>query len=271
MGGESTEPQFHGVEAGEYWHGLLTGEGKGLGRASRLFRRVPRSPRCKLCQAPFNGPLAPLFRLVGFRRWKLNEQLCRFCVAGIEKVKGGTEVDVSMIFADVRGSTSLAETMSPSQFSSSLDRFFGLAFEAVDSENGVVDHIVGDGVMAFWVPGFVGDGHPQAAVAAGRKLAAALAEESELDASFPVGIGVHTGQAYAGVVGETGSLNFTILGDVPNTTARLGSAAMGGELVMSDDIVRVAGIETDRLERRFLDLKGKTKPVAAWIETAAPE
>jgi len=126
-------------------------------------------------------------------------------------------------------------------------------------------------VMAFWVPGFVGDGHPQAAVAAGRKLAAALAEESELDASFPVGIGVHTGQAYAGVVGETGSLNFTILGDVPNTTARLGSAAMGGELVMSDDIVRVAGIETDRLERRFLDLKGKTKPVAAWIETAAPE
>jgi adenylate cyclase len=190
-------------------------------------------------------------------------------VAGIEKVKGGTELDVSMLFADVRGSTSLAETMSPSEFSSSLDSFFRLAFDAIDSEDGVVDHIVGDGVMAFWVPGFVGERHTQTAVAAGRKLLAALGQQGELGARFPVGIGVHTGQAYAGVVGETGSLNFTILGDVPNTTARLGSAAKGGELVMSDDIVRLAGIEIDGLERRFLTLKGKTEPVAAWIETVA--
>jgi class 3 adenylate cyclase len=269
--GESTKPQFHGVEAGEYWHGLLTGEGRGLGRASRVFRRVPRSPRCKLCQAPFEGPFAPLFRLIGFRRWKLSEQLCRFCVAGIEKVKGGTEVDVSMMFADVRGSTSLAETMSPSEFSASLDKFYHLAFEAVDSQDGVVDHIVGDGVMAFWVPGFVGERHPKAAVAAGRRLAAALAQDDDLGARFPVGIGVHTGQAYAGVVGETGSLNFTILGDVPNTTARLGSAAMGGELVMSEDVVRVAAVGTDLLEKRFLELKGKTQPVAAWIESTAAE
>jgi adenylate cyclase len=270
MSGKPTKPHFHGVEAGEYWHGLLTGDGKGLGTASRIFRRVPRSPRCKLCQAPFDGPLAPLFRLVGFRRWKLNEQLCRYCVAGIEKVKGGTEVDVSMLFADVRGSTRLAETMSPSEFSSAMDKFFGLAFEAVDSEDGVVDHIVGDGVMAFWVPGFVGERHPRAAVTAGRKLAAALSQEGELGASFPVGIGVHTGQAFAGVVGETGSLDFTILGDIPNTTARLGSAAMGGELVLSDDVARAAGIETDQLERRLLTLKGKTEPVSAWIETEAP-
>ena len=131
--------------------------------------------------------------------------MCRYCVGGIEKVKGGTEVDVSLLFADVRGSTTLAETMSPSAFSASLDSFFALAFDAVDSEDGVIDHIVGDGVMAMWFPGFVGDSHPSAAVAAGRKLTHSLAVAPDLGASFPVGVGVHTGVAYAGVVGETGS------------------------------------------------------------------
>jgi adenylate cyclase len=192
--------------------------------------------------------------------------MCRFCVGGIEKVKGGTEVDVSLLFADVRGSTSLAEQMSPSEFSQSLDKFFALAFEAVDSEDGVIDHIVGDGVMALWVPGFVGEGHPAAAVRAGRKLATALKNEADLGISFPAGVGVHTGQAYAGVVGEAGSYDFTVLGDVPNTVARLGSAAQGGELAMSIDIASAAGINTDPLERRLLSLKGKAEPFPAWIE-----
>ena len=269
MAEEGQRRTFHGEEAGRYWNGLLTGEGKGLGPASRIFRRVPTSPRCKLCQAPFEGPYAPLFRLAGFRRWELNQQMCRYCVAGIEKVKGGTEVDVSLLFADVRGSTTLAEQMPPAVFSAALDSFFSLAFDAVDSEDGVIDHIVGDGVMAMWFPGFVGENHPAAAVAAGRKLAYSLGSTADLGESFPVGVGVHTGVAYAGVVGEAGSHNFTVLGDVPNTTARLGSAAKGGELALSEDIAEAAGVDTSDLERRLLDLKGKAAPYPAWIERAA--
>ena len=263
---ESKQPKYHGVEAGQYWQGLLTGDGKGLGPANRLFRRIPTSPRCKLCQAPFAGPYAPLFRLAGFRRWELNQQMCRYCVGGIEKVKGGTEVDVSLLFADVRGSTTLAETMSPSAFSASLDRFFALAFKAVDGEDGVIDHIVGDGVMAMWFPGFVGDIHPSAAVAAGRRLVHSLATSPDLGASFPIGVGIHTGVAYAGVVGEPGSHDFTVLGDVPNTTARLGTAAQGGELAMSDEIVEAAHIDTSTMDHKLFDLKGKSAPFRAWIE-----
>jgi adenylate cyclase len=160
----------------------------------------------------------------------------------------------------------LAEQMSPTAFSASLARFFSAVFEAIDSEDGVVDHLVGDGVMALWVPGFVGVDHPKRALAAGRKLAYSLALDADLGGSFPVGVGVHTGNGYAGVVGESGSLDFTVLGDVPNTTARLGSAASGGELAMSDDIVEAAGVDTAGLERRYLDLKGKADPFPAWIE-----
>ena len=268
LGGVGHEPsvhRYHGVEADAYWRELLTGEDT-LGSLSRLFRSLPRAPRCKLCHTPFEGPFAPFLRMVGYRRWALNQQLCKFCLAGIAKQKGGAEVPVSLLFTDVRGSTTLAEKMSPTDFSDSMNRFFRIVFGAVDSESGVIDHIVGDGVMAMWIPGFVGASHPARAIAAGRKLASALVNAPDLGESFSAGVGVHTGVAYVGVVGEPGSLDFTVLGDTANTAARLGSAAGGGELVMSSEIAFAAGIDTDGLERRTLDLKGKADPFSAWIE-----
>ena len=258
----------HGVDDGDYWRALLSGEDRGLDMLSRVFRSIPSPPRCKLCHAPFKGPVAPLFKLLGFRRWALNQQLCRFCVKDLDKHKGGAEIPVSLLFADVRGSTTLAEQMTPSDFTASLDRFFTTVSQAVDSESGVIDHIVGDGVMAMWIPGFVGQSHPERAVAAGRSLARNLAAPG-LGKSFPAGVGVHTGTAYVGVVGEPGSRDFTVLGDTPNTTARLGSAASGGELAMSDAIVKAAQIDTLEMERRDLDLKGKTELFPAWIETVS--
>ena len=174
---------------------------------------------------------------------------------------------VALLFADVRGSTTLAEQMTPSDYTASLERFFSTVFQAVDSESGVIDHIVGNGVMAMWIPGFVGQSHPERAHAAGRNLARDLAAAPDFGDSFPAGVGVHTGVAYVGVVGQPGSHDFTVLGDAPNTTARLGSAASGGELAMSDDIVSAAHIDTTNLERRLLDLKGKAEEFPAWIET----
>lgn len=267
---ESSVRRYHDDEADAYWRALLTGEDRSLHFLKRLFRSLPRAPRCKLCQAPFRGPYAPFLKLIGFsHRWALNQQMCKSCIRSIAKHRGGAEVPVSLLFSDVRGSTALAEQMSPAAFSESIDRFLHSVHDAVDSESGVVDHIVGDGVMAMWVPGFVGESHPARAVAAGRTLASALAVTPDLGETFPAGVGVHTGVAWVGVVGEQGSLDFTVLGDIANTTARLGSAAAGGELAMSDEIVSAADIATDDLERRTLDLKGKADPVPAWIEKVA--
>ena len=269
MEDEPSVRRYHDVEADAYWRGVLTGEDRGLSSVNRVFRSLPRAPRCKLCHAPFRGPYAPFLKAVGFRRWALNQQLCKFCVGGLAKQKGGAEVPVSLLFSDVRGSTALAELMSPAAFAESMDRFFHTVYNAVDSEFGVIDHIVGDGVMAMWLPGFVGSSHPARAIAAGRKLVSALANAPDLGESFPAGVGVHTGVAYVGVVGEPGSLDFTVLGDTANTAARLGAAAGGGELAMSDAIASAAAIDTDDLERTTLDLKGKADPFPAWIEKVA--
>jgi len=103
-------------EADEYWLRLLTGEDAIAGGARRLFRKMPSPPRCKLCYAPFAGPYAPILKMVGFRRWSLNQQLCRRCMRDLDQHQGGAEVPVSLLYTDVQGSTALAEQLTPVEF-----------------------------------------------------------------------------------------------------------------------------------------------------------
>src|SRR3972149_1055445 len=95
-------------ELTEFWHDVLSGENPGL-QSARRFARMPSPPRCKLCSAPFAGPFRPVLHLLGFNRWALNEQLCRNCMQTMEQHGGGAEIGVSVLYADIRGSTALAD------------------------------------------------------------------------------------------------------------------------------------------------------------------
>lgn len=235
--------------------------------AFRYFRRLPAARRCKACQSPFAGPYAPLLRLLRFRPWQLNQQLCKHCFHEIDDQGGGAEVPVSLLFADVRGSTGLAERMPARDFRTLLDRFYKVVYQAVDENRGVIDHLAGDGVMALWTPRFGGDDHPIHALAAGRRLVGDLRSDRVLRGRIQAGVGIHTGTAWVGVVGESGAHDFTVLGDAPDTVARLGSSAVGGELLMSDEMAQATHAETSPMEKRILELKGKREPFAAWSES----
>lgn len=248
----------------EYWKRMLSGDF--MPGLSKYFRRLPTTPRCKACQAPFAGPYSPLLRLLRFRPWQLNRQLCENCFHAIDEQRGGAEVAVSLLFADVRGSTALAEKMPARDFRTVLDRFYKVVFKAVDENFGVIDHLAGDGVMAMWTPRFGGEEHPAHAVAAGRQLVSDLNSDRVLRRRIPAGVGVHSGTAWVGVVGESGAHDFTVLGDVPNTVARLGSSAASGELLLSEAIAELASTDTSKMERRVLELKGKAQPFQAWVE-----
>lgn len=273
MAGESEEGTAPDGGFDQHWRDLLNADRSALPTITRaisgLYRRLPGSPRCKSCRAPFSGPASPVLRLLGVKPWPLNERLCAPCYKGLGQKLGGAEVPVSLLYADVRGSTALAEQTTPTELRSLLNRFFKKVLAAVESEDGVIDHIVGDGVMAMWVPVWSGHDHPRRAVAAGRKVVADLAIDQTLRASLPAGVGVHTGTAWVGVVGETGKHDFTVVGDTPNTVARLGSAAGGGQLVMSGAIVEAARVDTSSLDRKVLELKGKSEPFEIWIEEAS--
>jgi adenylate cyclase len=251
----------------KYWAQLLGGHDPQLDFVQRAFSKLPSPPRCKLCMAPFTGPFAPLLRLVGFRRWALNQQLCRFCIRDLEKHRGGAEVAVSLLYVDIRGSTELAEQMSPAEFTRGLQRYLALVGAAVDAESGVIDHMAGDGVMAMWIPGFVGSEHPMRAMRAAFRVARDIAAAVKAGEGFPAGVGAHTGHAYVGVVGEPGARDFTVVGDTANTTARLSAGAAPGEVVLSQALIEATRTETAALQRRNLQLKGKAEPFDAWIWT----
>ena len=248
----------------ETWRAMLTGEAAGIQRLQRIFKRIPSDPRCKLCYAPFGKPGNLLIRLLGGKPSPLNRRLCTLCIKSAHKHPGGAEVEISALFADVRGSTGLAERSAPGEFGQLLARFYGTAARVVDRWDGIVDKFVGDEAIALFIPGFAGQDHAARAVAAAQDLLEATGHADAMP-WLPVGIGVHSGVSYVGFVGEDDALDFTAVGDTVNTAARLSKAAGAGEVLVSDETATAGALDTEGLEHRVLELRGREQTVGAWV------
>ena len=194
-------------------------------------------------------------RLIGKRPSDANPNVCNSCQKVLLKHRGGAEVESSLLFADIRGSTAMGERMSPGEFHELLGRFYTTASETVFAHNGIVDKFVGDELVAVFSPVY-GDRHAQRAVDAATALLRATGHADPGGPWVPLGAGVHTGRAWFGVIGEGSHVEITIVGDVVNTTARLASQATTGEIIVSTDAAAAAGLDP-ALERRSLALKGK--------------
>jgi adenylate cyclase len=251
----------------EMWRQMLLGDYPRLHSMRRMWGALPSAPRCKLCNAPFRGPGGVLMRAIGYGPSKLNRRLCKWCLRAVDKHPGGAEVEISVLFADVRGSTGLAERMPPGEFSKLLARFYGAAAKVIDGRDGILDKFVGDAAVALFIPGFAGSKHAAAAIGAARDLI----EQTGNDGSspwIPVGVGVHTGMSFVGSVGEGDARDFTALGDTVNAASRLSGLASAGEILISADSATAAGLDTSGLEHRSLELRGRDECLDAWVSGA---
>jgi adenylate cyclase len=242
------------------WRHKLDGSDQGVRPFRRFLRSLPAAPRCKLCLRPFAGPGGAVMRMINLGPWDKNPRYCRGCYQDIDANHGGAEVELSMLFADVRGSTGLGERMSARDFSDLLNRFYEVGAQVLIEREAIVDKFVGDEVVGLFVPGMSGDDHASKAIEASTALLRATGHGSAAGEWIPVGIGVHTGVAFVGSVGDKGVSDFTALGDAVNTAARLASAASAGEVLVSSAAADAAGI-AERSERRRLDLRGRTERV----------
>ncbi|HET7685164.1 MAG TPA: adenylate/guanylate cyclase domain-containing protein [Candidatus Limnocylindria bacterium] len=240
-------------------------------RLRRFWRTIPSAPRCKMCNSPFGPPGGPLMRLIGKGRWQGNSQYCAGCFKYLYRNRDGAEIDCTLLFADIRGSTQLAESMTASQFRRLLDRFYNTAARVLIEHEAIVDKFVGDEVIGIFVPALAGGDHARRGV--DTALALLRATGSDTDAPWvPIGIGVNTGIAFVGVVGGADHVEFTALGDNVNVTARLASAARRGEVLVTDRTVQGAGLALDGVERRRLDLRGRSEATeVAVLRLAAAE
>jgi adenylate cyclase len=241
----------------EFWREFLTrGDPVELAKR-RLYKHLPRDPRCKMCAAPFEGFGASVMRLVGKRRSQMNPQMCTTCFDFLRQHHGGAEIEATLLFADVRGSTALAETMTPTRFREVMGRFYTTATEVVFAGDGFVDKFVGDEIVAMFMPLLAGDEHAARGVETAMALLRATGHEDPAGPWVPVGAGVHTGTTWVGAVGDAQHTEVTVLGDSVNTTARLAAAAGAGEILVTAAAAAAAGIDDTGLERTRLELKGK--------------
>ena len=239
----------------------------------RSFRALGRPPRCKLCLAPFG-------QTEGFGTPQLpgpssrNPRYCSLCDVFIRENPGGAKVKLSMVFTDVRDSTRLAEELELEEYVRRMNRFYADTTAVFVETDGFMMDVVGDEVFALYPAGFSGmTENDDAGVGeselvqrrqrvAARKAADAarrlVAKGRGGDGAFSFGIAVNTAEVFIGTVrgAEEGISDVRVWGPEVIKTARLSSAAAGGEALFSEAACVDAGLDSEMPDRRELRLKG---------------
>lgn len=239
------------------WREVLTHGHKGR------WAFLPSNPRCAICFQPFRGLGGTALRVfTGYGPSRKNPNMCNLCDEGMPQ--GGAEVDVAVLFVDVRGSTALGERLGPTAFADLLNRFYGVATRVLIDNGATIDKMVGDEVMAFYIPSS-GPRYRRDAVQAAEGLVRAVGYGGSSEPWLPVGVGVHAGLAFAGKIGTEGVHDFTVLGDTVNTAARLQAEAAGGEIILSEVIYQDVTDRYPDLEQRTLTLRGREEPISVRV------
>jgi adenylate cyclase len=240
------------------WQALLVDGYEPLRKAQRVFRWLPHDPRCKLCQNPFGGVGGRLVRLIGRKPSRKNPNLCQYCFDHLPS--GGMEVDIGVVFADVRGSTAIGEQSTATAFAERLNRFYATATDVLIHHDGIVDKLIGDEVMALFVQGFAGPDYRAKAARAALELAAVVDD-------LPLGVAANAGTAFVGNVGSGTVMDFTALGDAVNVGSRLQAFAAPGEVVLSAELYALVADDHPGARAERVDVRGRDVPVDVAVLT----
>src|SRR5262245_38606253 len=241
------------------WRAYMEGTHANIHRMHRTLGKVPSDPRCRFCAIPFAGTGGWVARRLSQknRPWEKNPNLCQRCVTGIGKGEVvGAEVEMSFLFADVRKSSELARRLGTRGFTQVMQRFYESATTTLFAHDALLDKIVGDEVVGFFIPFMAGTEHAAKAVETAKALFAAVGYGSEAGPWLRLGAGVHTGPSFIGFVSRGLDSEFTALGDTINVAAHLAAQAKAGEILITEAVGAALADDGVALERRHLSLKG---------------
>ncbi len=236
---------------------------------------VTPSRICKGCwqqlriPVPLRGPASIPFRIFGIRPSRMNPNTCTVCELMFTRIMKSRmiAVDVSVLFADLKGYTSLSQTLPPDAVSSLLDAFYDECAAAIWEHDGLLNKTIGDAVMAIFNFPIVQENHAEQAVRAAREIQrrckacweSLLADHARFGAS-DLGVGIASGSVRFGEFGRS-HRDLTAIGTVVNTAARAQSAAEAGEILVSQTVYDRAGRDLVGGEGREYHLKGFDAPV----------
>ncbi len=172
---------------------------------------------------------------------------------------------MGVLFADIRGFTAWSEKHSPAEVAERLTGFYGQANEVLTRDDALVE-FVGDQVMALYLYDFpsLGERTSEVMVSAAERLFREI-QGHESEEALPIGVGIHMGVASVGNVGKGEVKDFTAIGDVVNTAARLQSCALAGQIVVSDEVYAKARSSCPQAEPASFSVKGKSEPLRAHV------
>jgi len=197
----------------------------------------------------------------------LSPDLAELVVSGELMVeKGGENRVATVLFADIRGFTSMSENMVAADVLQMLNEYFEVMVEIAFHHEGTVDKFVGDEIMVLWGAPVIHEDDPARAVSAALAMQQALVEfnrtrESEGLPPIQIGIGINTGDLVAGYIGSTRTMSYSVIGDTVNTAARLCSAAKAGQVIVSENTYKQVKDDFDFAAIDEITAKGKSKPL----------
>jgi adenylate cyclase len=205
----------------------------------------------------------------------LSPDLAEMVVSGELSVEKGGEARIAtVLFADIRGFTSMSENMVAADVLQMLNEYFEVMVEIAFKHEGTVDKFVGDEIMVLWGAPVIHADDPARAVRAALDMQAALVEfnrtrESEGLPPIQIGIGINTGELVAGYIGSTRTMSYSVIGDSVNTAARLCSAAKAGQVILAETTYEHVRDDFELVALEPIKAKGKSKPLPIYNATGA--
>ena len=190
--------------------------------------------------------------------------------------QGGTKRPVTMLFADIRGFTSMSERTPPESMVKTLNEYFEMMVDVLFAHGGTLDKYVGDEVIGlFGAPVAIPDA-PLRAVRCGLEMQRALEEFNRTrhangQEPIHVGIGINTGPVIAGAIGSSRTLQYTVIGDPVNIASRLCSVARAGEVVISEYTRALVADDIIVEPREAVKVKGKSQALEIFCATGVPD
>ncbi|MCA2977190.1 MAG: GAF domain-containing protein, partial [Myxococcaceae bacterium] len=176
----------------------------------------------------------------------------------------GVAAEVTVLFADLRGFTTLSASMPPEEVVRFLNQFFQEAVDAVEKHHGIVDKFIGDCVMALWGAPVPREGDARSACRAAVDLVERASRVRVAGRPLEIGVGVHTGPAVVGALGSRQRMDYTAIGATVNLAARLCGIAGPNEVLVTSDTLMRAGPGVVTEAREAVTLKGIDTPVVPY-------
>jgi adenylate cyclase len=236
-------------------------------------------PRARICigcwqqmrvPVPLRGPASIPFRMFGIRPSRMNPNTCTICELMFTRIMKARKVtvDVSVMFADLRGYTGLSQSLPGDAVSSMLDAFYDECAAAIWEFDGLLNKTIGDAIMAIFNFPVRHPDHAERAVLAAREVQRRCQARRELliartgleECELGVGIGIDSGEVSFGEFGRS-HRDLTAIGTVVNTAARAQAAAEAGQILVTQAVRDRVPEQSAAGEGRDFRLKGFEKPV----------